>query len=174
MLKVWFSRRLKIQRYLGLFICLSAEQWDGHWKTHSTGMCVWISLQSSAEGRGLSFRDEECVLFWLVFTQPALCAQVRTMVWRPLKWRHKSQFYQSNKRTKWMQLKLFHMRLMVEPREKKVLGALCWGGWWRQAKRLHVFEYRLKIKTGRARFRETGKLMQGNGLRHQPAHYRLC
>ena len=31
---------------------------------------------------------------------------------------------------------------------------------------LHVFQSRLKIKTGRARFRETGKLMQGNGLRH--------
>lgn len=31
-----------------------------------------------------------------------------------------------------------------------------------------------EIKTGRARFRATGKLMQGNGLRHQPAHCRLC
>lgn len=40
---------------------------------------------------------------------------------------------------------------------------------------LQVFESsRLKIKTGRARFRETGKVMQGNGLRHQPAHHSLC
>lgn len=39
--------------------------------------------------------------------------------------------------------------------------------------RLCVFESRLKIRTGRARFRETGKLMQGSGARHQPAHCSL-
>lgn len=32
---------------------------------------------------------------------------------------------------------------------------------------------RLKTETGRARFRETGKVMQGNGARQQPAHRSL-
>lgn len=73
-----------------------------------------------------------------------------------------------------MRLNLFHIRFIVEPSEK-VCWVLCVGiAGEGRVKRLHVFESRLKIKTGRARFRETGKLMQGNGLRHQPAHHGLC
>lgn len=60
---------------------------------------------------------------------------------------------------------------IVEPSEK-VCWVLC--GVVGERTRLHVFESRLKIKTGRAWLRETGKLMQGNGLRHQPAHHSLC
>lgn len=39
--------------------------------------------------------------------------------------------------------------------------------------KLRVFQSRLKSRTGRARFKETGKLMQGNERRHQTAHCSL-
>ncbi len=160
-------------RYSGLPVCLPVW-WPLRWSLEDTQHWnVCMNVCTALCGREGIVRPWSCsVLFWPVFTQHAVRDQERTMAWGLSKWRHKSVSTRRQKVFKCYQ-NVFYIRCTVGANEN-VCRVLCVGVVGEGGRRLHVFESRLKIRTGRARFRETGKLMQGNGLRHQPAHHSLC
>lgn len=147
-----------------------------HTDTQHWNVCAWICVQSFAEGRGSSFSEVSRCCFGL-----CLHNLLFVLLWEQWHWGFQngvseSQYQQrSNKNLMLLKLLLYYSRCKVDlsGRKKNVLGA-AWVWEVGEGIRLCVFESRLKTKTGRARFRETGKLIQGNGLRHQPAHRSLC
>lgn len=142
-----------------------------HLNTHSTGMCVWMCVQAFAEGRGSSFSAVSRGCF-------GLCLHSRPYVFKWEQWHGYLQdgevipsLAQHERGKNLIPARATFIKINLES-NKDVCWVLCMKVF-KKGSEL-VFKSRLKIRTGRARFRETGKLMQGNGLRHQPAHCRLC
>lgn len=144
--------------------------WTERWTLEDTGLeFVYRHLR---KGGGSPFHEVSLCRFGLCLQS---LPQMRTMVWRPSRSCQKSVSMQkkNKKGSGWMRGKWFSFLARNETKPEQCGGCFVLGRRVKEAWGLHVFGGRLKIKTGRAKFRETGKVMQGNGRRHQPAHRRL-
>lgn len=148
-LEVWDSKRKSI--VLECICCINV----------CVCMCeILCIVLCGREGGGRPSVTSISVVLTLVFIAYCTCS-TRTIASRLPKWRHQSQ--NDNITSNWWNpgsTSLIWVVKLDQMKECVVLECLAERPGWLFSKS------RLKIRTGRARFRETGRLMQGNGLRH--------